>query len=193
MVYTVCSIGYASYNIRTQEETFDPTTNQRAQPIIEPQETSAQPLQSTPLGKAVDEGVVDTFTPISADQIVEKTNDYRRSKKLAPLKNNELLARSACEKAKHMITENYWAHTSPDGKTPWHFIRQAGYDYRKSGENLAYGYRSSLSVVQGWIKSPGHEKILSGNYKETGICVIGNVFYRGHTTSLVVGHYGSQR
>ncbi len=129
---------------------------------------------------------------LNATEIIQLTNDYRATKGLQPLVENELLDRSACAKAQHMVDNNYWSHDAPDGTTPWYFFEQAGYSINKAGENLAYGYKSSFSVVYVWEHSPEHEKNLSGDYAEVGVCTLKNQTYQGGTNSIIVAHYGTQ-
>lgn len=128
---------------------------------------------------------------LTSTEVIQFTNDYRATKGLAPLVENELLNQSACAKAQHMVDNNYWAHIAPDGTQPWYFMDQAGYVYAEAGENLAYGYASSFVTVYGWENSPEHEKNLSGNYTETGVCVKTDITFQGKlNTTLVVAHYG---
>ena len=53
------------------------------------------------------------------------------------LAKSDMLQEAAEKKAQDMIENNYFAHTSPQGKTPWHWVEESGYDYRYAGENLA--------------------------------------------------------
>jgi len=129
---------------------------------------------------------------LTSTEVIQFTNDYRATKGLAPLVENELLNQSACAKAQHMVDNNYWAHDAPDGTTPWYFFQQAGYVYDKAGENLGNGYTTSSAVVNGWINSPSHELNLSGPYTETGICIKTDVaLLFKKSTILTVAHYGT--
>lgn len=133
----------------------------------------------------------DRLRSIKYLEIIELTNAYRASKKLSPLKENQLLNRSACLKADDMIVRNYWSHDAPDGSKPWKFFQESGYQYFKAGENLAYGFASDDATVEGWIQSPTHEANLVGDYRELGVCVRGPVTYQGGTYYVIVAHYGS--
>ena len=90
-----------------------------------------------------------------------------------------------------MFAENYWAHISPEGTTPWSFIRAAGYNYIYAGENLAKGFTNSQDVINAWMASPSHRKnVLSGNYNNVGFSIqTGNL--TGEETVLVVEMFGS--
>lgn len=92
-----------------------------------------------------------------------------------PLSWNEALAHSALGHAKDMSNQNYFSHTSLDGRTMEDRIRAAGYspDGFKSysiGENIAFGPKTIAEVMEGWIKSPGHCKnLMNPEFKEIGV------------------------
>ena len=91
-----------------------------------------------------------------------------------------------------MLLKNYWAHNSPDGKTPWEFIKEAGYSYVYAGENMARGFNTSLDVTNAWMASPTHRaNMLSSNYSDVGFAVVtGNL--SGEETVLVVEEFGNR-
>ena len=127
-----------------------------------------------------------------ADKIIALTNQKRAEKGLAPVVYNAQLAAAAAAKANHMFSENYWAHNSPSGKTPWSFIGGAGYRYIYAGENLARGFNSAQDVVSAWMASPDHRSnLLSPNFKDVGFAVI-NGKLGGEETFLVVQELGSK-
>ncbi len=108
----------------------------------------------------------------SAQQIIDLTNQKRVENGLPALSYNPLLAQAASAKAANMFAENYWAHNSPSGKTPWVFITGAGYKYVYAGENLARDFSDATSVVNAWMNSPSHrENLLAKNFKEIGVAV----------------------
>ncbi len=122
--------------------------------------------------------------------IMSLMNSQRSSLGLKPLLWNEKLALAARVKSVDMITDGYWSHTSPDGKTPWFFMKQAGYKYRSAGENLARGFDSASATVNAWMNSEGHKaNILSVKYKETGVAIVSGKM-NGVDTKLVVAMYG---
>jgi hypothetical protein len=94
-------------------------------------------------------------------------------------------------KATDMFAKDYWAHVSPDGTTPWVWIRKAGYNYLYAGENLARGFDTSASVVNAWMNSPEHRaNLLSSNYTDIGFAVQSGTL-TGTETTLVVQEFGS--
>lgn len=137
------------------------------------------------------ENVQNHFNP---EGILNFTNKYRTEKGLDPLTMDESLVKSACMKAEDMVAKNYWSHDAPDGTKPWYFFREVGYNYQRAGENLAYGQKHSMSVVDGWIKSPEHEKNLVGDYTEMGVCTVyaSSFHYRAVATNITVAHYATR-
>ncbi len=129
---------------------------------------------------------------ITYDELLLLTNSQRQANGLAPLSLNQELSNAAAGKAIDMFSENYWAHESPSGKTPWIFIKNAGYNYVYAGENLARGFTNTTDVINAWMASPTHKKnILSPNYKEIGFAVNTGVL-NGEETVLVVEMFGSR-
>lgn len=144
------------------------------------------------IGKTHFVGVLGDAIHISTQELIDLTNQKRQAQGLEPLVYNESLSKAAMEKAKHMFAQNYWAHTSQDGTTPWYFIKNSGYGYVYAGENLARGFSSSTGVVEAWMDSPSHkENVLSPNYKDIGFAILQGKLL-GEDTTLVVQMFGSQ-
>ena len=97
--------------------------------------------------------VLSYATNISVGGLLQGTNDQRVANGLSTLVQNGTLSQAAQAKAQDMATNDYWAHTSPSGLTPWYFISQAGYSYSTAGENLAYGFMTSAETITGWMNS----------------------------------------
>ncbi len=129
---------------------------------------------------------------VTLQELLALTNREREINGLPALKLNGELSSAAEGKASNMLTENYWAHESPGGVTPWVFIKNAGYNYTYAGENLARGFTNAQDVVSAWMASPTHrQNMLSSNYKEVGFAIrTGNL--TGEETVLVVEMFGSR-
>ena len=129
---------------------------------------------------------------ITSEQLLLLTNQKRQENGLPPLVLNSQLSQAALSKAEDMFVQDYWAHNAPDGKTPWVFIKNAGYNYVYAGENLARGFESTGDVVNAWMASPKHrENVLFKNYSDVGFAVkIGKL--KGEDTVLVVEEFGNQ-
>lgn len=129
-------------------------------------------------------------TDITVEKLYQLTNEERQKRGLPSLIYNETLSQAAAKKAQDMFTKNYWAHYAPDGKTPWDFILEAGYQYKYAGENLAKNFLFSQGVVDAWMNSPTHrENILKKDYEEVGFAVV-NGTLNGEPTTLVVQMFG---
>lgn len=134
------------------------------------------------------------FAEVSAQKILELTNDLRKQYGLPPLNENPLLKEAAKEKALDMIRNKYFAHYSPTGISPWYFIEKNGYDYRYAGENLAMNFIDSEEVVRAWVNSPTHrDNLLNQKYEEIGIAVLsGDITGDNISKIVVVQMFGSQ-
>lgn len=136
-------------------------------------------------------GVLGYSSEITVSKIFNLTNIERQKAGLGPLHFNSVLSESATNKGKDMFANNYWAHNSPNGKTPWDFFKGVGYKYSVAGENLAKDFYDSESVMDAWMKSPTHkENIVNNKYQEIGIGIIDGVL-NGVKTTLVVQHFGT--
>lgn len=129
-------------------------------------------------------------TDISSQKLLELTNQERAKQNLQPLSYNSKLAIAAQKKAADMFTHDYWAHYSPQGRTPWDFVLDSGYSYEYVGENLAKNFLFSNNVVTAWMNSPTHrENIIKPEYTEVGFAVVNGVL-AGEETTLVVQMLG---
>ena len=93
----------------------------------------------------------------------------------APVVWNDQLEQAALDHTEDMFTNNFLSHTGSDGSNPGTRIKRRGYNYKTYGENIARGYQTEKSVIEGWIKSPGHcRNIMNPAYKEIGAARKGN-------------------
>lgn len=69
-----------------------------------------------------------------------------------------------------MADQVYFDHTGLDGSRPWDRAARAGYGGGFIGENIAQGYGTEASVMDGWMNSPGHRaNILNCGYTHLGV------------------------
>ncbi|MFH2086011.1 MAG: CAP domain-containing protein [bacterium] len=128
---------------------------------------------------------------VTIDEVVRATNEQRISAGLKPLSYNERLADAARRKAANMFEENYWAHNSPSGKSPWVWFTDAGYNYVFAGENLAKDFGSTDRLMSAWMASTTHhDNIVNPKYSEIGIAVVPGTL-QGQETVLVVQLFGA--
>jgi hypothetical protein len=127
---------------------------------------------------------------ILSNVLVEQTNVERQEAGLYGLRVNTLLEQAAALKAQDMAEKGYFAHTTPDGKTPWYWLEQAGYTFAAAGENLAVNFVDSEDVTNAWMESPKHkDNILEGGFTEIGIATARGM-YEGRETTFVVQFFG---
>lgn len=113
------------------------------------------------------------FADITKTALENFANQTRQSLGLRPLSENEKLNQAAMFKARNMVQNQYFSHTSPSGIAPWFWFKQAGYNYRYAGENLAVGFFESQDVYNAWLNSPSHKaNIINPNYTEVGTAVL---------------------
>lgn len=128
---------------------------------------------------------------ITATDLVNDTNAERSKQGEPALRYNEQLSSAAFLKAQDMFKKQYWAHTAPDGTTPWQWFGEAGYNYSYAGENLAKNFTTTSATVAAWMASQHHrENILNKNYTDVGFAVMDGKL-DGKPTTLIVALYGS--
>jgi hypothetical protein len=128
---------------------------------------------------------------MSSGGIIALTNSQRSQNGLSPLASDGRLASSAQAKAQDMLAKGYFAHTAPDGTSPWTFVRNAGYAFITVAENLAQGYGSDSGVVSGWMTSPMHRaNMLNGSFQHMGVGIASGTLNGGPTT-VIVAHFGA--
>lgn len=133
------------------------------------------------------------FAEVIATVLVDETNQQRSESALKRLSPNPLLEAAAKLKANDMATRGYFSHNTPDGKTPWEFLREVGYRYQAAGENLAVNFTDSRDVTQAWMNSPSHRaNILNANYTEIGIATARGT-YKGQDAIFVVQYFGKPK
>ena len=125
-----------------------------------------------------------TNSNINRQVLLNLVNSYRSSgcncgseyyPPVAEVRWNNTLEHAAKAHTDDMNNNNYFSHTGRDGSTPGDRISRFNYNWSAYGENIAKGYLTEQSVIEGWINSPGHcANIMSGNFREMGIARTGN-------------------
>lgn len=128
---------------------------------------------------------------VSAAEVAVLTNRERSEKDIPVLQRNSLLDQAAQMKAQDMAANGYYAHVSPDGTTPMHWVGKAGYKYLIIGENLVVNRTDAEQVVDAFMGSPGHRaNILRSDFTEIGIGVA-NGIYKGKDATFTVQIFAS--
>ena len=105
----------------------------------------------------------------TASYILEKINEQRIANGLPALTLDSLLTATAQTKAKDMVENNYFSHTSPTYGLPFEMMQNAGVTYISAGENIA-GNSSIDDAITSFLSSEEHSKnILSNSYNYIGI------------------------
>ena len=118
-----------------------------------------------------------TYTDL-INEVYEITNNYRSLVGVSSLTLNSSLVEAASIRAKEL--SDSFSHTRPNGSSCFTVLSGLGISYGTAGENIAAGYSSSQSVMEGWRSSSGHyQNIISSKFKKIGIGVniINNQYY----------------
>jgi uncharacterized protein YkwD len=113
---------------------------------------------------------------LSAEEkaLIEATNAERKKAELDPLAPNPKLLEVARGHAANMAKQDKLAHDL-DGKTPADRVKEAGYPYTRTAENVAWNQPTPKAVVAVWMNSPQHkENILTAEFTEIGVAVARN-------------------
>lgn len=129
---------------------------------------------------------------INASDLLNDTNAKRAAAGAPALTLDSQLTVAAQAKGQDMFAHQYWAHVSPQGIDPWHWIIASGYNYIFAGENLARDFADSQAVVDAWMNSPTHrENLLNTRFQNVGFAVV-NGKYGNDETTLVVQEFGTR-
>jgi uncharacterized protein YkwD len=102
--------------------------------------------------------------------LLAAVNAQRRKAGAPPLRSDPALDKAAQKHAEDMLARGYFAHESPNGTTVRERAREAGYDWRGIGENIADGQFSVDEVMDGWMRSPEHRRnILDKSFTDLGV------------------------
>jgi len=86
-----------------------------------------------------------------------------------PISWSENLAMAAYLHSEDMVLNNFFSHTGSDGSSAGERISRQGYPWRTYGENIAVGYPTVSSVIQGWLGSEGHcRNLMNPAFTEIG-------------------------
>lgn len=118
-----------------------------------------------------------TYTDL-INEVYEITNNYRSLVGVSSLTLDSSLVEAANIRAKEL--SDSFSHTRPNGSSCFTVLSELGISSGTAGENIAAGYSSSQSVMEGWRSSSGHyQNIISSKFKKIGIGVniINNQYY----------------
>lgn len=155
-----------------------------ALPVAELEPVEPEPAEPEPAPAVVLEDVACDADPETLrTALLELTNQARAIARscgnsfheaVAPLQWDDSLSRAAFNHSSDMSTHNFFSHTGSDGSTPAQRATDEGFVFSTVGENIAAGQRTTGTVQQGWLESPGHcQNIMRPNYTHMGAsCVL---------------------
>ncbi len=131
-------------------------------------------------------------SPITKASVIELTNQERIKAGLPIFWSNYKLNLAAQRKAEDMLKNGYWEHYH-NGKSPWDWMREAGYEFKAAGENLAIDFFEVEPMIQAWMDSPTHrQNILNPVFREIGVGVAKG-WFKDHETIIVVQMFGAPK
>ena len=141
------------------------TTEAPAPPPPPPPETTEEPPPPAASGGS------------AQDQVVSLVNSFRSDAGCGPVSVDDRLTAAAQAHAEDMSDQDYFSHTSEDGRTFDQRIRNAGYP-SPGAENIARGARTAEQVMQMWMDSDGHRRnILNCDLSTIGVGLERDGFY----------------
>lgn len=98
------------------------------------------------------------------------TCDGQAMPAVAPLTMHPILRGAARAHAGDMAANDYFDHTSLDGRSAFERMQDAGYDFSTAGENISGGNATAQATMDGWMQSTGHcENILNPDFQDIGV------------------------
>ena len=107
-------------------------------------------------------------------KVYEIVNQERIKAGVKPLRFNDKVYKAAMVRAKEC--HKYFSHIRPNGKDCFTALSEAGVKQNYAGENIAVGFSSPKSVMEGWMQSSGHRSnILNPVFTDfgCGVCNTG--------------------
>jgi uncharacterized protein YkwD len=105
-----------------------------------------------------------------AEEVLQLVNVERRNAGLSTLSANAALTAAANTRASELMRS--FSHTRPDGRSASSALTDHSVSLSYGGENIASGYSTPQSVVDGWMNSTGHRNnILNRSQTHLGVGV----------------------
>lgn len=128
-----------------------------------------------------------------AKEIISLVNAARHSDGFSGLTVNLKLTQAASAKLDDMFANQYFAHFSPENRSPWDFFRAADYRYLAAGENLAMNFLSAQDAHIAFMQSATHRaNILNSAFIEVGVAVRQGEFQK-RPTIFIAEYFGRPR
>lgn len=106
------------------------------------------------------------------NRMLDLINQEREKVNLPPLSSDEEIEKVALDHSRDMLERGYFAHYTPEGKSPFDRIRKARVRFIIAGENLALARTLELAH-EGLMGSPGHKaNILNPSFGRVGLGIL---------------------
>ena len=113
------------------------------------------------------------LTLINAARATARQCGTERYEAAAAVRWNDRLQAAAEAHSADMATHNFFDHTGSDGGGIGQRVTDAGYRWRRVGENIAAGQRSVAVAVDGWVASPGHcRNLMNPGFTEIAVACV---------------------
>ncbi len=164
-------------------------------PVKQPpasQPPAKQPPVSTPPANPGQGSNDQLPASLTADekQMVQFINQERQKAGLKPLEVDMRLVKVARAKAKDMIEQGYFSHTSPTYGSPFDMMRSFGVtDWRAAAENIAQN-PSVTGAHESFMNSPGHRNnIMNPSFDKVGVGILDGGPYGKTFVQLFIQSY----
>lgn len=112
-----------------------------------------------------------------AQRLLSMVNNVRQESGSEKLEYSEELSKVAYDKARDMVTNNYFSHQSPSYGTPFEMMKAYGLAFTAAAENIA-GNQTVDGAFYAWMNSDSHKaNITNGDFTKTGIGVYTSPIY----------------
>lgn len=156
----------------------EPSPSKSRPPKGSPKPTTPEPAPSTTKTATPEPRPKPTPTADPADspaeQVLALVNARRAEAGCRPVKLDDRLSRAAQLHSEDMSANDYFDHTSKDGRTFSDRAKAQGYQ-TPGAENIAQGQSSADAVMDAWMNSQGHrENILNCDLSTMGLGLVEN-------------------
>lgn len=103
------------------------------------------------------------------EMVMDRVNEYRSSIGQNKLKFCGVAYHYASNHNTYMISKGFINHDNFDIRSSELSLKV---NARNVGENLGKDFISADNILQAWLASPTHKKMLEGNYTHTGVSVM---------------------
>ncbi len=176
------------YIVQVEGDFVGAVSKKYVKPIY-PKTSSNNGTNNSTSGSTGISGSTSNTAVLSADEqeVFDLINKQRTNNGLRALKIDSEVQNVARIKAKDMVQNNYFSHTSPTYGSPFDMLNKFKVSYKTAGENIA-GNSNNQSAVTAWMNSAGHKaNILNSSFNYTGIGVVTGSQYGKIYVQMFIG------